>query len=1226
MKDLGIIEVDLLLGKRKLKWPVYVANIRDEVLLGCDVIDELNITVNTKQGLQLDNKWLQCEVTRIMDKTAEVKIAKSVTIPGNSEFVLIGRCNALTSDGNETYILEADDTIQRKIMVARSIYNPTSNRVPVRVMNTRYHPVRLKKGSTVGQLLQVETITETGIAIGTNTTEEVSICRLKTAEGRHNHDLRQPTQIEDINPDEMKNLRSVFESSSDNTPKRTLSEIPEHLKTLYESSQSTLTREQDQKFREILTKYQDAFARTKNDLGKCSVLKHHIDTADAAPVRQPLRRTPQAFEGEEEKYIKDQLESGTIYPSKSDWASPLVMVRKRDGEVRVCIDYRKLNERTVKDAYPLPRIDMCIDCLSSAKVFSTIDLQSAYMQLELAEEDRHKSAFITKYGLFEYAVLPFGVCNGPSTFQRCIELIFRGLQWEILLVYLDDIIVISEDVDQHLERLETVFKRLYEANLKMKPGKCEFFKSEVLFLGHIVGQNGIQPNPQTLTSVKEWKAPTDVKQIQQYLGLCSYYRQYIPNFSHIAAPLTKLTRKGAEFIWDGECQQAFDHLKDRLCSSPLLAYPKPGLKYILDCDASDLGIGAVLSQIQDGCERPIAYASKRLNQHQEKYSVTRRELLAVVVFMNHFRHYLLGKKFLLRTDHGSLRWIFEFKNPRGQVARWLEHLSQFDFDIEHRAGTKHQNADGLSRRDFEKCAHDDDEDQQCQQCEQTRKDWENFTEEVDNVVDVGIPIEGKPPLETIVRSIKGTERVIKEHQDVKDLEDQKIDPTTSFLPCYTNTDLEAMQREDEELQILHQWIDERQLPDRETAASYSPALRKYWLNAESLIRKNGVIYRKVWFTIEKKGCSLQLLVPKCLKNEVIRNHHDTLMAGHFGRNKTSLKIKEKFYWYKLEDDVKLHIYQCEKCNRSKHPNPRMRAPQRKYHVGYPMDRIGIDIMGPLPITDAKNKYILVVGDYFTRYMEAYCIPNQQAETVAHKLVMEFISRYGIPLELHSDQGRNLESDLFKEILHLLQITKTRTTAYRPSSNGLIERFNGTLASMIRKFVDKNLNNWDKYINLLLAAYRSTTHPATGYTPNMLMFGREVNLPSDLLYPFPKPEAPPNVHDYVMSMREQMEDCYYLAREALRETAERQKRDHDTRIVEKQYQKGDLVMKLTSIGSKFDSKYSGPYVITERLSPAIYKIRNRKKTSVVHHDRLKLFVGEKPKWVKSLRDSTHSDLQ
>ena len=466
---------------------------------------------------------------------------------------------------------------------------------------------------------------------------------------------------------------------------------------------------------ELLIKYQDSFAKSKTEYGKCSILKHKIDTAEAAPVRQPLRRTPQAFEGEEQKYIQEQLKAGVIQPSSSAWSSPIVMVRKKTGDVRVCIDYRKLNERTIKDAYPLPRIDMYLDCLASAKIFSTIDLHSAYMQLEVAEEDRHKTAFITKYGLFEYLVMPFGLCNAPSTFQRCIELVLRGLQWNILLVYLDDIIVMATYFDEHLERLEEVFKRLLAAGLKMKPSKCELFKTEVLFLGHTVSQEGIKPNPKTIEAVLSWKIPENVKEVQSYLGLCSYYRQYIENFSHVAAPLTKLTKKNVKFVWDESCQTAYEQLKEKLCSAPILAFPRPGLKYILDTDASDIGIGGVLSQVQDGRERVIAYASKKLNSSQQRYSVTRRELLAVITFMNQFRHFLLGQEFLLRTDHSSIRWIFEFKDPRGQVARWLEVLAQYHFTIEHRPGAKHQNADSLSRKIYEKrsCDHTAEETDDC---------------------------------------------------------------------------------------------------------------------------------------------------------------------------------------------------------------------------------------------------------------------------------------------------------------------------------------------------------------------------------------------------------------------------------------------------------------------------------------------------------------------------------
>ena len=257
---------------------------------------------------------------------------------------------------------------------------------------------------------------------------------------------------------------------------------------------------------------------------------------------------------------------------------------------------------------------MCIDCLHSASIFSCLDCQSGYWQLEVDETDRPKTAFITKYGLYEYTKMPFGLCNAPSTFQRCMELIFRGLQWHTLLIYLDDIIIFSTDHEEHLERLEEVLYRLKISGLKLKPSKCELLKSEILYLGHIVGKEGIKPNPQIIQSIMEWKVPCNTKEVQQFLGLCNYYRQFIFKFSDIAAPLSQLTRKDIPFKWTDACQESFHKLRSALTSAPVLAYPNSEDTYILDTDASNIGIGGVLSQIQNNKGRVIAYASKKLDR------------------------------------------------------------------------------------------------------------------------------------------------------------------------------------------------------------------------------------------------------------------------------------------------------------------------------------------------------------------------------------------------------------------------------------------------------------------------------------------------------------------------------------------------------------------------------------------------------------------------------------
>jgi hypothetical protein len=325
----------------------------------------------------------------------------------------------------------------------------------------------------------------------------------------------------------------------------------------------------------------------------------------------------------------------------------------------------------------------------------------------------------------------------------------------------------------------------------------------------------------------------------------------------------------------------------------------------------------------------------------------------------------------------------------------------------------------------------------------------------------------------------------------------------------------------------------------------------------------------------------------------------------------------------MAEDVKLHVKCCSVCNRFKSLNKKSKAALQKYLVGHPMDRVGIDVIGPLPISKKNNKYILVIGDHFTRWMEAYPLPDQQSETIAQKLVLKFISRFGTPLEIHSDQGKNFESSLFAEICKLFEIKKTQTTSYKPCSNGIIEKFNGTLAKMIRSFVDKNATNWDLYIGILMAAYRSTPHPATGYSPNMLMFGREVVMPIQLLFPLPSSHTYLDPDSYVASIKDKLEEIYHTVRKNLNMSAVTQKKNYDTRISQTQFSRGTLVYKFNNVFKKLEERWSGPYVVTDVLSPVLYKIENQRKCENVHHDRLKLYLcDDVTSWVhKVLKKAT-----
>ncbi|KRX12461.1 Retrovirus-related Pol polyprotein from transposon 17.6, partial [Trichinella nelsoni] len=454
----------------------------------------------------------------------------------------------------------------------------------------------------------------------------------------------------------------------------------------------------------ILRQHSRAISRNDDDLGRTSLVTHRIETGEARPIKQPPRRLPVAQRSVMERLVGQMLESGVIEPASGPWSSPVVLVRKKDGSPRFCVDYRRLNAVTRVDAQPLPRIDDTLDALAGSQWFSTLDLASGYWQVEVAEPDREKTAFSTPMGLFQFRVMPFGLCNAPATFQRLMENVLRGLTFKGCLVYLDDIIVYGRTEEEHLERLAKVLHRLQSVGLKIRPDKCQLMRRSVRYLGHVVTQHGIGTDPEKTAAVQEWPRPRCVKEVQQFMGLASYYRRFVKNFASIAGPLHKLTRKGQRWSWGPEQEGALTKLKSVLSSPPILSHPHFDRPFLLDVDASEDALGAVLSQPNhQGLPVVVAYASRSLSQPERKYCATRREMLALVWATRHFRPYLYGRKFTARTDHNALKWLRNFREPEGQVARWLERLAEYEFEVVHRPGQQHRNADALSRRVCKQC-------------------------------------------------------------------------------------------------------------------------------------------------------------------------------------------------------------------------------------------------------------------------------------------------------------------------------------------------------------------------------------------------------------------------------------------------------------------------------------------------------------------------------------------
>ena len=403
----------------------------------------------------------------------------------------------------------------------------------------------------------------------------------------------------------------------------------------------------------------------------------------------------------EQKIINEEvqrmLDNKLIQESSSPWTSPVVLVTKKNGKKRFCVDYRKLNAVTKKDQYPLPRIDEMLDSLAGATYFSTLDLMSGYWQVMVHPADREKTAFITRYGTYEFNVMPFGLCNAPATFQRLMNHVYQGIAYKYVVVYLDDTNVFSRTFDDHIKHLREVFIRIRKAGLKLNIEKCNFWMKRLPFLGHIIEEKGISPDPDKIVAVQNIQPPSSVTQLRSFLGLAGYYRRFIQNFSSIAQPLNQLLHKDNPYEWSPKCQKAFEELKCRLITAPILIYPNYKKEFILATDASYIGFGATLSQIaNDQKEHPIAYASKSLRKEEVNYGATELECAAIVWAIEHFHKYFGTDHFTLITDHSALKWL-KSSQPKGRLGRWIMKLQPYNFTIIHKPGRIHSNVDALSR-------------------------------------------------------------------------------------------------------------------------------------------------------------------------------------------------------------------------------------------------------------------------------------------------------------------------------------------------------------------------------------------------------------------------------------------------------------------------------------------------------------------------------------------------
>jgi len=954
---------------------------------------------------------------------------------------------------------------------------------------------------------------------------------------------------------------------------------------------SALSDEQLLRAQQVLGKWEHIFSKGPTDLGCTDIVKHKIVLNDETPFKQPYRRIPPAMYEEVRQHLKEMLAAGAIRESESPYSSNVVLVRKKDNSLRFCLDYRILNSKTRKDAYMLPRFDDTVDTLAGSKFFSKLDLRSGYWQVEMEEESKDKTAFsVGNLGFYECERLSFGLCNAPATFQRLMEKCMGELHLRECLIFIDDVLIFSKTFEEHIKRLEAVFGRLEQHNLKLKPSKCEFFKTSVVYLGHVVSQEGIATDPEKTAAVKNWQPPNNVKELRQFLGFSGYYRRFVQDYSSLAQPLNALleghcthkpkkkkgnsSKKPTEWVWGDAQQLAFDALKDKLTNPPVLAYADYSLPFTIHTDASGKGLGAVLYQKLDGVDKVIAYASRGLRPSERKYPAHKLEFLALKwAITDKFQDYLMGNTFEVITDSNPLTYVLTTAKLDATGHRWVSALANYEFTIKYRSGKQNTAADALSR------LFPDTIRAICQAA------IAGIPLVFCQAAIAGIPLDG--PLSG---------------DDVPHLASEDVLPSVGFA----GVDWQKEQSSDPNLARVIHLLSSNTRPREKSLRKESHSVQKLLREWKKLYLRANILYRSA--VLDGRPVE-QLVIPEPFRSRAMSGVHE--QAGHQGKEKTLWLARQRFYWPGLERDIDYKVVSCPRCIRRKTPVKPV-AQLNPISTYYPMELVCIDFLS-LEMSKGGFEHILVITDHFTRYAQAVPCRNQTAPTTAKALYENFFRFYSFPARLHSDQGRNFESKLIKELCKLALTEKSRTTPYHAMGNGSAERFNQTLLKMLGTLENHQKADWKSYIAPLVQAYNATKSDATGYSPHYLMFGWHPRLPVDAYlgtYQGPE-EVSAGPQTYGSKLRDRMRFAYDVAAETAKKVSDKNKAIYDRQVKDSALEVGDRVL-VRKVGFQGKHKLADkweqqPYITCAMPDPTIpvYVVRpeNGTKTRTLHRNML-----------------------
>ena len=945
--------------------------------------------------------------------------------------------------------------------------------------------------------------------------------------------------------------------------------------------------EEDSNVQEFTKLFPDVFIRPgKRNADKDMKLEelgaHEIIMQEGtSPItKHPYRMSPRELT-EVKLQIEKLLDQQMIQPSSSPWASPVIFAKKKDGSLRMCVDFRAVNRLTKRDTYPIPRVDDNLDRLGECDFFSTIDLESGFHQIKMKQNSVEITAFNTRYGKFEYLVMPFGLCNAPSTFQRVMNLVLSDLIDKTCVVYIDDILVFSQSKEDHRKHLMEIFARLDSYGLLINTRKSKFFQKEVNYLGFVVSKNSIKPDPEKVKVVKEWDTPKSETEVRSFIGLLNYYRRFIEDFSNKALPLLELTKKETNFKWDQDCDKSFNTLKEALITAPVLRMPNYEQQFHVWPDASQFAVGGILSQVHEGFHHPIAYMSCKLSPTEQKYSTTERELYAMLLSLKKFRCYVDGREILVHTDHRPLTWARGLKDPKPRIWGWLEEIEQFLPHIQYVSGSK-QPADALSRLP---------------------------KEEVVEKTIASAPGDEAPSF--FDRSMGYAEKA----EEPPDL----VSHDKNLLNHIELSTLEIGPNLDSRWpELVARYL----VNDRSWNAGLDDDMRnKIKRQSHRFKFFNDKLHIKV------KHNDSEILVPYLsleARERVILHYHHLL--GHLAADSLFNILRLRHWWPKWKEDITRVIDACERCqlNVQTHREVRALAPLHPLPPApLPFQRWHLDFLQDLPLTVDGYKNCITATDSATRWFIAVPVKDRKSKTAAKFLVDNLVSNFGSPVEIVTDRAKTFLEGVFQDTIKSMKIKHLRTSSYHPRSNGAGERPHSTFNRILTSLSQGNPEKWDKYVSRAEFAMRTRIHSVTGYSPFYLVYGLDPRMPGDdpgaESFNFPHPvdlyDFPQNldVEEFTNRELESLGVARGAAYERTQQQAEMMKRryDHENGVARHQYIIGEFVKRINPDKSKFSDKWLGPYVVQSVGPNDSYTLihpNGKILDDPIHHDDLAEFRG------------------